>query len=85
MIICRLHHLIERCRQRGYTFAEVEACIVTRDGETITVDEHHPAYPKRKQLSGDDLIDAMGWTLETAKVDLNRGGCGCSAPRKEES
>ena len=35
-----------RCRQRGYTLDEVRACIVSEDGETITVDETHEAYPR---------------------------------------
>jgi hypothetical protein len=45
MIRCRLRHLEARCRQRGYTLDEVRPCIVTQDGDTITVDETHPAYP----------------------------------------
>jgi hypothetical protein len=36
-----------RCRQRGYTLADVQACIVAEDGDTITVDETHPAYPRQ--------------------------------------
>lgn len=35
-----------RCRQRGYTLDEVRACIVSDDGEFVTVDELHPAYPR---------------------------------------
>lgn len=35
-----------RCRQRGYTLDEVRACIVREDGDRITVDEAHPAYPR---------------------------------------
>jgi hypothetical protein len=37
-----------RCRERGYTLDEVRACIVSEDGDTITVDETHPAYPRAK-------------------------------------
>lgn len=32
--------------QRGYTLEEVSACIVGQDGDQITVDETHPAYPR---------------------------------------
>ena len=46
MIRCRLKHLEARCRQRGYTLDEVRPCIVSEDGDTITVDERHPAYPR---------------------------------------
>lgn len=35
-----------RCRSRGYTLDEVRACIVAEDGDAITVDETHPAYPR---------------------------------------
>jgi hypothetical protein len=35
-----------RCRQRGYTLDEVRACIVSEDGDTITVDETHRDYPR---------------------------------------
>jgi hypothetical protein len=48
MIRCRLHHLEQRCRQRGYTLEQVRPCIVSRDGDQITVDETHPAYPRAK-------------------------------------
>jgi len=46
MIRCKIHHLDERARQRGKTLADVEACIVERDGDEITVDTDHDAYPK---------------------------------------
>ena len=46
MIACQLKHLAARCRQRGYTFDEVRACIVSEDGEQITVDDTHTAYPR---------------------------------------
>lgn len=36
----------DRCRERGYTLDEVRACIVSEDGDQITVDETHPAYPR---------------------------------------
>jgi hypothetical protein len=47
MIRCRLAHLDARCRQRGYTLDEVRPCIVSEDGDAITVDETHPAYPRQ--------------------------------------
>ena len=36
-----------RLRQRGYTLDDVRACIVKHDGDQITVDETHPAYPRQ--------------------------------------
>lgn len=46
MITCRISHLAARCRERGYTLDEVRPCIVREDGDTITVDVDHPAYPR---------------------------------------
>jgi len=46
MITCHIKHLIARCRERGYTPDEVRPCIVSEDGDQITVDETHPAYPR---------------------------------------
>jgi len=45
VITCQLSHLEARCRERGYTLEEVRACIVSEDGDQITVDETHQAYP----------------------------------------
>ena len=48
MITCRLSHLEARCQERGYTLDEVRPCIVREDGDSITVDETHPAYPRSR-------------------------------------
>lgn len=49
MITCTVGNLLDRCRERGYTLEEVRACVVSRDGNTLTVDETHPAYPARQK------------------------------------
>ena len=46
MITCDIYYLEARCRERGYTLDEVRPCIVSKDGDKITVDVDHPAYPK---------------------------------------
>ncbi len=46
MIACHRKYLLARCRQRGYTLDEVRGCIVAEEGDQITVDETHPAYPR---------------------------------------
>ncbi len=46
MIRCQRLHLAARCRQRGYTLEEVRACIVSEDGDQITIDETHDAFPR---------------------------------------
>ena len=56
MIRCRMYHLEQRCRERGYTLDEVRACIVSEDGDTITVDERHTAYPRAKPGAGPSLF-----------------------------
>jgi len=38
--------LLFRCAERGYTLREIEPCILHRDGEMVTVDVDHPAYPR---------------------------------------
>lgn len=46
MIACRRSHLLARCHERGYTLDEVADCIVSEEGDQITVDETHQAYPR---------------------------------------
>jgi hypothetical protein len=80
MISCRIGHLEQRCRERGYTLEEVRACIVSQDGDTITVDETHPAYPRARPGLGDMVaagLSAVGITKERVSK-LAGGGCGCA-------
>ena len=46
MIVGHRALFLQRVAQRGYTLDEVRPCIVAQDGDTITVDESHPAYPR---------------------------------------
>jgi hypothetical protein len=83
MILCRLRHLEARCRERGYTLDEVRKCIVRQDGDQITVDETHPAYPRAKPGLGDMVaagLAAVGITKERAQAVATAVGvkdCGC--------
>ena len=80
MIACRLHHLEARCRERGYTLDEVRPCIVKEDGDSITVDETHPAYPRARPGLGDMVkagLSAIGLTEERVSKAIGRP-CGCS-------
>lgn len=45
MITGRRSFFEARCNERGYTFDEVRPCVASEDGDMITVDENHPAYP----------------------------------------
>jgi hypothetical protein len=84
MIRCHLHHLETRCRQRGYTLDEVRPCIVSQDGDHITVDETHPAYPATPKPGLGDMVaaglSAVGITKERAQAVATAVGvkdCGC--------
>jgi hypothetical protein len=74
-----------RCRQRGYTFDSVRPCIVSEDGDTITVDETHPAYPRPRPGLGDIVaagLSAIGITKERVSAVVG-GPCGC--PERQEA
>lgn len=46
MITAPIKFLIARCDERGYSFEDAKACIVSQNGDIVTVDETHPAYPR---------------------------------------
>jgi hypothetical protein len=84
MIVCKRKHLEQRAAQRGYTWAQVAPCIVSADGDAITVDESHAAYPHPKTGLGDMVaagLSAVGITKERVS-NLVGGDCGC-AKRQE--
>ena len=72
MIKCNRQHLTARCRQRGYTLDEVRPCIVSEDGDRITVDETHPAYPA-KLKPGVSLATKVGNLAASAAKHVAAG------------
>lgn len=72
-----------RCRERGYTLEQVRPCIVSENGDRITVDETHPAYPRVRPGLGDMVaagLSAVGITEARAQAVANAVGvkdCGC--------
>lgn len=79
MITGRRSSFEARCRQRGYTLDQVRPCIVSEDGDAITVDETHPAYPRAKPGLGDMVANGLasvGITKEWVSAVLGRD-CGC--------
>jgi hypothetical protein len=79
MILCLRKHLVSRCKQRGYTLDEVRPCIVSEGCDSITVDESHPAYPRKRLGLGDyvaSALDAVGITKERVEAVVG-GPCGC--------
>ena len=80
MITCQRHHLESRCVERGYTLDEVRPCILSEDGETITVDETHAAYPRARPGLGDMVaagLASVGITKARVSAVLGRD-CGCA-------
>lgn len=78
----------QRCQERGYTLEEVQPCIVGRDGDYLTVDETHPAYPRRRAGLGDMVkagLSAIGITEERVSKAIGRPcGCGKRAEKLNE-
>jgi hypothetical protein len=56
-----------RLRQRGYTLDEVRPCIVSEDGDAITVDETHPAYPRTAKPGVSLITKARNFAASAAK------------------
>jgi hypothetical protein len=84
MITCNVKHLEARCRQRGYSLAQVQGCIVWRDGDTVTVDESHPSYPHKqpRDLSVRVLQGGAGSELKgLLKLVGITAASGCSCNR----
>jgi hypothetical protein len=82
MIACKRHHLEQRCRERGYTLDEVRPCIVAEDGDSITVDETHAAYPRAAQPApqGPGLLTKVANFTKSAVSHIAAG-----APRASDA
>lgn len=69
------------CRHRNQDLAAAMAAVVSQDGDLWTIDETHPAYPKRPQQV---IVGPKGPGTELKKL-LGRIGitasptCGCNA------
>lgn len=78
MITCHRKHLVARCRERGYTLDQVRQCIVSEDGDMVTVDENHrdyPRSPKARTASGPGTeLKAL---LKTIGITASPG-CSCN-------
>lgn len=69
-----------RLRQRGYTWHDVRQCVVRFDGDTVTVDETHAAYPHPRKPGLGDMVSAglasVGITKERVSRMIGKP-CGC--------
>lgn len=82
MIACKIHHLKQRCEERGYSYDEVKDCVVSQEGDELVVDETHPSYPRQKNPTGlGDLVgkglEFVGITPERVSKAMGRP-CGCN-------
>lgn len=80
MIKGRRSSFERRCKERGRSVADAWVCVISEDGDFLTVDETHPAYPKSETVSNVKPIampidrkpalardsDALSW-IEKAK------------------
>lgn len=79
MIRGRMANFERRVHERGYTMASVQPCIVSVDGEFVTVDETHNAYPHASRCRvGSELKALLRRIGITAKP-------GCLCNRRAES
>lgn len=87
MITCRAVHLRWRCQERGYTWEEVQPCIVSQNGDEITVDVDHSAYPRvPKEGHKPEPSSGPGTELKAllAKFGIHASPtCGCNAMAKK--
>ena len=95
MIRCHRQQLEDRCKQRGYTLAEVMPCVAEQDGDRWLIDVDHPAYPRKNKnawtpIMVGDLVEkaltSVGITQERVerltRTDGKPGGCGCQGRKK---
>jgi hypothetical protein len=89
MISCHVSYLLARCRERGYTMAEVMPCVISTNGDQVTVDETHEAYPRAKPAAGGVSCARCGGAGTELKKMLGRIGirstpsCKCNARARE--
>lgn len=73
-----MYHLEQRCRERGYSLDEVRPCIVAEDGDAITVDETHAAYPRPKPATGPSLLQKAANFAASAAKHVAAGAPRCT-------
>jgi hypothetical protein len=71
------------CQARGYSLEDVRPCIVQQGEHSVTVDETHPSYPKKREPEkpqagpGSELKRLLG------RIGIKaRPGCACNRRAK---
>ena len=83
MITGRRSFFESRCNERGYTLDEVRPCIVSEDGDSITVDENHPAYPHARPGRGPGPGAELKSLLKDWLGITSSPTCSCNAMAKK--
>lgn len=74
MIRGRRENFEKRVLERGYSWESVQACVVSVDGDFVTVDETHDAYPHASRCrAGAELKKLLRRVGITAEA-----GCSCN-------
>lgn len=69
VIRCLFSHLVERAEERGYTIHHVMPCIVHIDGDYVSVDTEHMAYPAPNKTP--EEIEAQAQKINEYYASLN--------------
>lgn len=80
MITCNRRYFLALAEGRGYSPSDVQGCIINTDGDTITVDENHPSYPRARPGLGDMVaagLSSVGITKDRVSALVGRD-CGCA-------
>jgi hypothetical protein len=84
MITAHKKHFIARCDERGYSLSEAMPCVVATEGDMWTIDERHPAYPRRRTESSGHLGPGTELKALLAKIGIHASPtCGCNKMAKQ--
>jgi hypothetical protein len=89
MITTHRSNLEARCAERGYTLAEVMACVVSQDGDEWTIDTESEFYPRVSRLPEPPTLPLSHGPGTELKKLLARVGitaspdCSCNARAAE--
>ena len=70
IVRCLFSHLVDRAEERGYDIHHVMPCIVHIDGDYVTVDTDHMAYPAARKTPAE--IEEHAKKMEEYYEQLNR-------------
>lgn len=85
-IVVSKEHFYERYNDRGYRLEEVEACIVSKDGDLLTIDTIHESYPSVDRTANyyrptEDISEGAGTELKKllSKIGITSSpNCKCN-------